>query len=56
MESPQFVGRCVAALAGDKNAIKDTGKILITAELAESYGITDIDGRKPKSLRKELWQ
>lgn len=55
MESPQFVGRCIAALASDKNAIKDTGKILITAEVAESYGITDIDGRKPKSLRKELW-
>lgn len=56
MESPRFVGRCIAALAADKNAIKDTGKILITAEVAEKYGITDINGRKPKSLRKELWK
>jgi dehydrogenase/reductase SDR family protein 1 len=44
------------ALASDKNTIKGTGKILITAEVAGSYGITDIDGRNPKSLRKELWQ
>lgn len=55
MESPQFVGRCVAALAKDENAIMDTGKILITAEVAERYGFTDIDGKQPKSLRSELW-
>ncbi|WP_432661959.1 SDR family NAD(P)-dependent oxidoreductase [Wukongibacter baidiensis] len=55
MESPQFVGRCIAALGNDNNAIKDTGKILITAEMAENYGITDIDGKQPKSLRTELW-
>ncbi|MTI68136.1 MAG: SDR family NAD(P)-dependent oxidoreductase [Firmicutes bacterium] len=55
MESPQFVGRCIKALATDSNAIKDTGKILITAEIAKHYGFTDIDGKQPKSLRKELW-
>ena len=42
MESPQFVGRCIAALAKDDNLIEDTGKVLITAELAEKYGVTDI--------------
>ena len=55
MESPQFVGRCIAALANDDSAIKDTGKILITAEIAEKYGFTDIDGKQPVSLRSELW-
>ncbi len=55
MESPQFIGRCVAALALDKNAIEHTGDILITAEVAEHYGITDVDGKQPKSLRSELW-
>lgn len=55
MESPQFTGRCIAALANDRNAINETGKILITAELAEKYGFTDIDGKQPKSLRDELW-
>lgn len=55
MESPQFVGRCIAYLASDDKAIKDTGKILITAEIAERYGFCDIDGKQPKSLREELW-
>ncbi len=55
MESPQFTGRCIAALAMDSNAIRGTGEILITAELAEKYGFTDIDGKQPKSLRAELW-
>lgn len=55
MESPQFIGRCIAAMANDDRLIKDTGEILITAEVAEDYGITDIDGRQPKSLRSHLW-
>ena len=55
MESPQFVGRCVAAIAQDNKAIENTGKILITAEVAEQYGFTDVDGKKPKSQRADLW-
>lgn len=55
MESPQFVGRCIAALANDDSVIKDTGKILITAEIAQHYGFTDLNGKQPKSLRGELW-
>lgn len=55
MESPQFVGRCVAALAKDKNVIEGTGKILITAEIAKHYGFTDLNGKQPKSLRGVLW-
>lgn len=55
METPQFVGRCIAALANDATAIKDTGKILITAEVAKKYGFTDIDGKQPRSLKSELW-
>ncbi len=55
MESPQFVGRCVAALAKDAKAIEKSGQILITAEIAEQYGITDTNGNRPKSQRAELW-
>lgn len=51
----QFVGRCVAVLAQDENVIENTGKILITAEVAEQYGLTDIDGKNPKSQRAQLW-
>ncbi|WP_212696788.1 SDR family NAD(P)-dependent oxidoreductase [Vallitalea pronyensis] len=55
MESPQFVGRCIAYVANDHEAIKDTGKILITAEIAQHYGFTDVDGKQPKSLKAALW-
>lgn len=55
METPRFVGRCIAALAGDENAIVDTGKIMITAELAAHYGFSDFDGKQPESLRGLLW-
>lgn len=54
MESPQFIGRCVAALALDDRLLEKTGQILITAELAETYEIRDINGNQPRSQRAEL--
>jgi dehydrogenase/reductase SDR family protein 1 len=54
-ETPQFVGRCIAALALDKTVMDKTGEILITAEIAEKYGIKDVNGNQPKSQRAELW-
>ena len=55
MESPQFIGRCVAALALDDGAARHSGEVLITGEIAKQYGFTDIDGKCPVSLRSELW-
>jgi dehydrogenase/reductase SDR family protein 1 len=49
-ESPQFIGRAVAALASDPNVMKRTGTALVAASLAEEYGFTDIDGKTPKPL------
>ena len=49
-ESPEFIGGAVAALAGDPNAIRRTGSVLVAAALAEEYGFTDIDGRQPRPL------
>lgn len=49
-ESPQFVGRAVAALAGDPNRLERTGKILVAATLAREYGFVDIDGKQPRPL------
>jgi dehydrogenase/reductase SDR family protein 1 len=49
-ESPQFVGRAVVALATDSNVLEKTGKVLVAASLAEEYGFTDIDGKKPRPL------
>jgi dehydrogenase/reductase SDR family protein 1 len=49
-ESPEFIGRAVAALAGDPDAIRRSGSVLVAAALAEEYGFTDIDGRQPRPL------
>jgi hypothetical protein len=43
-ESPQFIGRSVAALACD-DVMKKTGSVLVAASLAQEYGFTDIDGK-----------
>ncbi len=44
-ESPQYVGRAVVALAADPNVMHKSGCILLSGELAQDYGFTDIDGR-----------
>jgi NAD(P)-dependent dehydrogenase (short-subunit alcohol dehydrogenase family) len=45
-ESPRYLGRAVAALAGDALVMRHSGKVLRVADLAEEYGFTDIDGRR----------
>ncbi len=44
-ESPEYLGRAVAALAADPAILDRTGKVLNAGELAVEYGFTDIDGR-----------
>ena len=51
--SPEFPGRVIAALCTDPDLMNLTGGTFITAELAQRYGITDIDGRTIPSLRAE---
>jgi NAD(P)-dependent dehydrogenase (short-subunit alcohol dehydrogenase family) len=46
-ESPRYLGRAVAALAGDANVLSKTGAVHRVADLAREYGFTDIDGRQP---------
>ena len=53
-ESPGFIGRAVAALAGDPDVGCHSGRALVAAELAEEYGFTDVDGARPRSLRDSL--
>jgi len=50
-ESPEFVGRAVAALAADPDVRRHTGRCLVAAELADEYGFTDLDGSRPSSIR-----
>ena len=52
-ESPQFVGRAVAALASDPKVIDKSGRALVAAALALEYGFTDIDGKQPRPLTLE---
>jgi NAD(P)-dependent dehydrogenase (short-subunit alcohol dehydrogenase family) len=49
-ESPEFIGRAVAALAADPDVLRHTGKVLIAAQVAADYGFTDIDGKQPRPL------
>ncbi|MBW5446854.1 SDR family NAD(P)-dependent oxidoreductase [Cohnella sp. CFH 77786] len=44
-ESPHYVGRAVAALAGDRDVRRRNGQVLQAGELAREYGFTDVDGR-----------
>jgi NAD(P)-dependent dehydrogenase (short-subunit alcohol dehydrogenase family) len=50
-ETPQFTGYLIDALFGDADLAGLSGHTLIGAELAERYGITDEDGRRPPSHR-----
>ncbi len=46
-ETPYFVGRAVAALAGDPMVMKKSGRVFSSWGLSDEYGFTDIDGRSP---------
>ncbi|KKC01176.1 SDR family NAD(P)-dependent oxidoreductase [Mycolicibacter arupensis] len=50
-ETPEFIGRVIAALAQDPHLAARNGHTLITAEIALDYGITDLDGNQPDSHR-----
>lgn len=52
-ESPRFVGRAVAALAGDPDVAERSGSVVIAAECAREYGFKDLDGRLPRPLTLE---
>ncbi len=53
-ESPRYLGRAVAALAGDPDVSRWNGQSLSTGQLARTYGFTDIDGTRPDCWRYML--
>lgn len=55
-ETPQFIGRVIEALYRDPQLPQVSGKTLIAAEMAANYGIRDIDGKQPVSLRGVMGQ
>jgi NAD(P)-dependent dehydrogenase (short-subunit alcohol dehydrogenase family) len=58
--SVEHPGRVIAALAADPEIMKRSGGTFITTEVAQDYGITDIDGRVIPSARDArggpIWQ
>jgi len=50
-ESPEYIGRAVAALAGDPRVMHKTGKTFHMGELAREYRFSDIDGRRVPPFR-----
>jgi NAD(P)-dependent dehydrogenase (short-subunit alcohol dehydrogenase family) len=44
-ETPEYIGRAVAALTADPNVLEKSGKIHFVADLAKEYGFTDMDGK-----------
>jgi NAD(P)-dependent dehydrogenase (short-subunit alcohol dehydrogenase family) len=50
-ESPSFVARGIAALAGDAEAARFAGQVLTSFQLAQTYGIADADGSQPDCWR-----
>ncbi|MEU0137376.1 SDR family oxidoreductase [Streptomyces sp. NPDC006296] len=50
-ESPSYVGRAVAALAGDPDVARRSGRSLSSGQLAQEYGFTDLDGSRPDCWR-----
>ena len=53
-ETPEFTGHLIDALYRDPQLGDLSGHTVIGAELAERYGITDEDGRRPPSHREML--
>jgi len=49
-ESPEFIGRVVAALFVDPMLMSRSGQVLVAAAIASELGVTDVDGRQPVAL------
>ena len=49
-ESPEFIGRAIAALAADPDVSRHTGQVRVAAALGTEYGFTDTDGKSPRPL------
>lgn len=50
-EHPEFSGRVIAALWADPERMRHSGQVCIGAELGETYGVKDVNGRQPPSHR-----
>lgn len=55
-ETPRYLGRAVAALAGDPDVGRKSGLTLWVGDLADEYGFDDVDGSRPNFWRNmDAW-
>ncbi len=47
-ETPYYLGRGVASLAGDPQVASKAGKVFASWDLGPEYGFTDLDGTQPR--------
>lgn len=55
-ETPHYAARGIAALASDPDVMRFTGKLMDVSDLADTYGITDLDGSQPRLNAKHYSQ
>ncbi len=49
-ESPEFIGRVIAALSSDPALLDRSGQGLVAAAVAAELGVSDLDGKQPAPL------
>jgi dehydrogenase/reductase SDR family member 1 len=49
-ESPEFIGRVIAALWSDPLLLQRSGQVLVAAAVASELGVRDLNGTQPKPL------
>jgi len=52
-ESPQYLGRVIAAVYTDPALMEKSGNSFVAAQLGLEYGVSDIDGKTPKPVSVE---
>jgi len=52
-ESPEFIGRVIAALASDPRLHERSGQVVVAAQAALELGVKDVDGTQPAPLTLE---
>jgi dehydrogenase/reductase SDR family member 1 len=52
-ESPEFIGRVIAALWRDPAMAERSGQVLVAAAVAGELGVQDVDGKQPRPLTLE---
>lgn len=55
-ETPHYAARGIAALASDPDVMRFTGKIMDVSDLADIYGVIDLDGSQPRFNAQHLNQ